>query len=153
MHKIYESKGQFDLETQIPIIVYSTLISTILNKPLNLLALSNDTILKFKHDNTQKNIKKKAINLKNKLKIKFIVYFFTSFLFLLFFWYYISMFGAIYRNSQIHLLKDTLISFGLSLLFPFVIYLLPGIFRIPALSSSKNEGVCLYNFSKFLQTF
>ena len=37
MHKIYESKGQFDLETQIPIMIYSTLISYILNLPLNFL--------------------------------------------------------------------------------------------------------------------
>ena len=40
MHKIYESKGDFDLETQLPIAVYSTIISTILNYPLNILALS-----------------------------------------------------------------------------------------------------------------
>ena len=76
-----------------------------------------------------------------------------SFLFLLFFWYYISMFGAIYKNTQIHLLKDILIGFGLSLLFPFIIYLFPGIFRILSLSSGKNRKEYLYNFSKFLQAF
>ena len=48
MHKIHENKGQFDLETQIPIIIYSILISYILNLPLNLLALSNDAIINFK---------------------------------------------------------------------------------------------------------
>ena len=53
MHKIYESKGQFDLENQIPIIVYSTLISMILNSPLNFLALSNDAII-----NSNKQIQK-----------------------------------------------------------------------------------------------
>ena len=88
MHKIYESKGDFDLETQLPIAIYSTLISYILNYPLDLLALSNDTLM-----------------------IKFVIYFIISFLFLLFFWYYISMFGVIYRNTQFHLIKDTLISF------------------------------------------
>ena len=50
MHKIYESKGDFDLETQLPIAVYSTIISTILNYPLNFLALSNDTIINFKQN-------------------------------------------------------------------------------------------------------
>ena len=35
MHKIYENKGVFDLESQLPIIIYSTLISYILNTPLN----------------------------------------------------------------------------------------------------------------------
>ena len=63
------------------------------------------------------------------------------------------MFGAIYRNTQIHLLKDTLVSFGLSLIYPFCIYLIPGFFRIPALSDPKKKNECLYKFSKILQIF
>ena len=61
------------------------------------------------------------------------------------------MFGAIYRNSQYHLLVDTLVSFGLSLLYPIGIYLLPGLFRIPSLSAPKKNRKYLYNFSKLLQ--
>ena len=87
----------------------------------------------------------------NILKIKFILYFIISFIFLSFFWYYISMFGAIYMNTQYHLLKDTLMSFALSLIFPFIINLLPGIFRIPSLSDPKNKKIYLYNFSKLIQ--
>ena len=63
------------------------------------------------------------------------------------------MFGVIYRNTQIHLLKDTLMSVGLSLLFPFGYYILPGLFRIPALSNHKKKKKCLYNFSKIIQSF
>ena len=153
MHKIYETKGDFDLETQIPIAIYSTIISFILNYPLNYLSLSNDAILNFKQGNTNIRIMKKAKVLINTLLIKFVIYFIMSFLLLLFFWYYISMFGAIYRNTQLHLLKDTLMSTGLSLFIPFFIYILPGIFRIPSLSTSNKKRVCLYNFSKFLQSF
>ena len=98
-------------------------------------------------------MKKKAQNLKNILTIKFILYFIISFLFLVFFLYYISLFDVIYKNTQIHLLKDTLMSCGLSLFIPFVIYLFPGFFRIPALSNRKHKRECLYNFSKFLQSF
>ena len=152
MHKIYEAKGDFDLETQIPIAVYSTIISMILNYPLNSLALSNDAIINFKWDKS-KIILKKAKALEKILLIKFVLYFIISFLFLLFFWYYISMFGVIYKNTQIHLLKDTFISFGLSLAFPFIYYFLPGIFRIPALSAENNKRKYLYNFSKLLQSF
>ena len=63
------------------------------------------------------------------------------------------MFGVIYKNTQIHLLKDTLMSFGLSLFFPFLIYLLPGFLRIPAISSRKKDRKFLYNLSKLLQSF
>ena len=96
---------------------------------------------------------KKARTLKNKLTIKFVFYFIISFLFLMFIWYYVSMFCVIYRNTQIHLLKDNLMSIGLSFLIPFGIYLLPGLFRMPALSNKKSQRQCLYNFSKFLQSF
>ena len=61
------------------------------------------------------------------------------------------MFCAIYRNTQYHLIKDTLISFGSSLISPFGIYLLPGIFRIPSLSNPKNKRKYLYNISLLLQ--
>ena len=151
MHNIYENKGKYDLEAQLSIIVYSFLISMILNTPLGLLALSNDSIIKFKQNKSKINLIKRAEDLKTKLTIKFIFYFIISTLLLAFFWYYISMFCVIYRNTQIYLLKDTLMSFGLSLFIPFWIYLLPGFFRIPALSNKKNKRECLYNFSKILQ--
>ena len=61
------------------------------------------------------------------------------------------MFGVIYKNTQYHLLKDTIISFVLSMIYPFGIYLLPGIFRIPSLSNTKTRRKCLYNFSKIIQ--
>ena len=96
-------------------------------------------------------VKKRFKELKKKLRIKFILYFVLSFLVLIFFWYYLSMFGVIYRNTQLHLIKDTLISFGLSLVYPFGIYLVPGLFRIPALSKRKHNKEILYKISLFLQ--
>ena len=64
MHKIYKSKGAFDLATQIPIAIYSTIISMILNSPLNFLALSSDLFLKFKNNGTNINIMERAKILK-----------------------------------------------------------------------------------------
>ena len=151
MHKIYQNKGEFDLETQIPIIIYSSLISMVLNAPLNFLALTNDLIINFKQIKLKNKIKKSSKALKKKLKIKFILYFIISFLLLLFLWYYISMFDVIYKNTQMHLLKDTLMSFGLSLLIPFAIYLPPGFFRVLALADRRHKKKCLYDFSKVFQ--
>ena len=62
------------------------------------------------------------------------------------------MFDAIYRHTQYLLLKDTLMGFGLSQISPFIIYLLPGLFRIPALASPQKNKRCLYNFSKIFNT-
>ena len=153
MHKIYQSRGEFDLEAQLPIIAYSSLISMLLNTPLNFLSLTNDAVINFKQNTSKNNIMKKVKNLENKLNKKFVLFFIIGFIFLLFFWYYISMFCVVYRNTQIHLLKDTLLSFGFSLIIPFGYYILPGIFRLPALSNRKNKRKYLYNFSKCLQSF
>ena len=151
MHKIYEDHGDFNFIYQLPQIIFSSLISILLNTLLKILALSQQSILKLKKDKTKTNLDKKELKLKNKLKIKFIVFFIVSTILLLFFWYYVSMFCAIYVNTQLHLIKDTLISYGLSLSYPFLIYLAPGLFRIPSLSNPKNKYRILYNISKIIQ--
>ena len=151
MHEIYINKGIFDLNSQLPIALYSFLISMILNIPLASLGLPNEIIITFKLNQIRNGNKKRRAKLINCIKLKFVFYFIISSIFLLFFWYYISMFGVIYKNIQFHLLKDTLMSTGLSLLIPFIIYILPGIFRIPSLSNRNKKRVCLYNFSKIFQ--
>ena len=118
---------------------------------MKLLALSNSGIIEFKQDKNKKDVNERAEKSKKKLSIKFVLYFLISFIFLLFFWYYLSMFGAVYINTQYHLLIDTIESFGLSLLYPFGLCLLPGLFRIPALSDPKKKKEYLYKFSKILQ--
>ena len=151
MHKIYEDQGSFNLVYQLPQIVYSSLISFVLNLLLKLLALSEGNILSFKEKKEKRDLEKREKDLKKILDIKFILYFILSTILLLFLWYYLSMFCAIYKKTQYHLIKDTLISFGFSLLYPFGIYLLPGIFRIPSLSDPKNKRNYLYSISKLFQ--
>ena len=157
MHKKYEEKGKFPFLFQLPEIIYSSIISSVIQYLLQLLALSEEAILDFKKNKDVNNINKRKIELITKINTKFILFFTVSTIFLLAFWYYLSMFCAIYVNTQIHLIKDTIISFAMSLLYPFGIYLLPGIFRIPALSNRKqknkkdDEGKYIYNLSKILQ--
>ena len=151
MHKIYEDKGKFQFMYQLPQIIYSSLISIAFNTLLKLLALSESDILTLKSKIENKDINKKEEDLNKKLQIKFVLYFIISTILLLLFWYYLSMFSAIYKNTQLHLIKDTLISFGLSLFYPFGIYLLPGLFRIPSLSNKKGNKKYLYIMSKILQ--
>ena len=147
MHKIYE--GGFNFKYQIPQIIYSSLICTTFNIIVTSLSLSEKNILSLK--TTNKNRKKQISLVLKCLKIKFFFFFLLKFLFLIVFWYYISCFCAVYKNTQIHLIKDTLISFGISMLYPFGLCLFPGIFRIPSLRANKSDKKCLYKFSKILQ--
>ena len=72
---------------------------------------------------------------------------------LIFFWYYITCFCGIYINSQIHLIKDSVISLITSLIIPFGLNIIPGMFRILSMKVKKPSRECLYKFSVFLENF
>ena len=151
MHKIYKNKGDFDILGQLPQIVYSFIISSLFSFMLEKLALTEGTILDLKQIKAKIKFNGKIAGLVKRIKIKFCLYFIISSVFLLFFWYYLSMFCAIYTNTQLHLIKDTLLSFAVSFIEPFVIYLIPGLFRIPSLANEKNNRKIMYKVSVILQ--
>ena len=78
------------------------------------------------------------------------LFFVVGILLIIFCWYYIAAFGAVYPNTQVYLIKDTLISFIISMCYPFLYNLIPGLFRFPALKAKKNDKKSLYDFSKIL---
>ena len=147
-HKIYEIKGDFDFIYQLPTIFYSSIVTISMNAVIKYLSLSEDNIVKLKNEKTNR-IVEKGNALINFLAVKFMIFFLLVFLFSLFFWYYLSCFCVIYKNTQIHLIKDSLISFGISLLYPFPLNLLPGLFRIPSLNAKNKK--CIYQMSKIIQ--
>ena len=149
MHKLYEDNGEFDIIYQIPQIFYSSIVSSIANILLKKLSLSENNILEFKKE-TETKIKKKSKKTEKCLKVKLIIFFIISLILMSFFWYFISCFCAVYRNTQIILLKDTLISFGVSMLYPFILSLIPGLFRIPALRAKNKNYECLYKISNLI---
>ena len=150
MHKIYEDEGVVNYLYQIAEILYSTIISSVITLILRKLSLIEDNILKIKK---QKNSQKAMEMIKKAhkcIKIQFIIFFFISFLLLFFFWYFVACFCGVYVNTQIILLNDTLISFALSMIYPFGLNLLPGIFRIPALRDKKKSKECMYTISRYV---
>ena len=149
MHKIYIDQGVFNLIFQLPQILYSTIICGVINIIIKTLSLSQKRILDIKKE--KKNIKQKASSILKFLVIKFLVFFILSLLLLVFFWYYLSCFCAIYKNTQQPLLKDTVVSYILSLLYPFLLNILPGIFRIPSLKAKNKDKQGLYKFSHIIQ--
>ena len=151
MHQIHESNGQFDLIYQIPQILYSSAISTLVNSLLQKLALSEDSFLTLKQIKNYDKAIKQCEHIKKCLTIKFICFLITSFILMLFCWYYISSFCAVYTNTQSILFKDTLISMLLSMVYPFGLCLLPGLCRIPALQAENKDKKCLYKFSGFVE--
>ena len=150
MNKITEDNGNFDIIYQIPQILYSSIISAIINMLLKVLSLSEKNIIDLKGEKDPKKVKKDSKNIRNCLIIKFIIFFVISNLLLLFFWYFITCFCAVYTNTQTVLFKDTIISFILSMVYPFGLNLIPGFFRIPALRDKTQKSKYLYQVSGFI---
>ena len=113
------------------------------------LALSNKTILELKKINNIKKCEEKLPKILKNLKIKFLCFYIFCFLFLIFFWYYVSCFNAVYKNTQLIVFKDTLISFGLSLLYPFILYLISSIIKLFSLKKFRKLLEFFYKLSKF----
>ena len=153
MHQIYEDEGDFNFIYQIPQIIYSTLICFVIDFIIQLLSLSEGNVIDLKRETKKEKLISKKLLLIRNLKIKFALFFMVTFILIISFLYYIICFCGIYVNTQIHLIKDTIISFALAMITPFVIYLIPGIFRIIALKSKKGERECIYKISKLLQKF
>ena len=152
IHKIYEDKGKFNFLYQIPQILYSTIISRFIDSFIRNFALTQDNFVGLKRKLIKKK-NKKYNKFKRMLKIKFILFYITTFIALVLFWYYITCFCGIYINSQIHLINDCIISLITSLLIPFVFYLIPGIIRISSLRVEKPRGKFLYKLSLVLENW
>ena len=146
LNKIYQYKYKFyDFYPQA---IYSSIIIFFVEEFLKILALSQQNILQIKHEKNKSKLNARIVSIIKCLKIKFICFFVLSFIFLLFFWVYVACFCAIYKNTQILLIQVMLISYLISLVHPFIICLIPGLFRVPAL---KGPGKCLYKISQFIQ--
>ena len=148
IHKIYEDEGIYNFIYLIPYILYSFIISHTLFTVVKYFSLSEKNISEIKLEKSldySYEIRDKA---QRCIKIKYICFYCLSILFLSFFWYYLSSFGAVYQNTQIYLIKNILISFVFSMMYPLVINLVPSFFRIYALS---HDNIKLYKLSRIIQ--
>ena len=148
LHVIYIDKGRYNFKYFLPKIIYSLLIASIITVTIKRLSSTQQNILEIKNEKNRYKLKGKVLIVLKCIIIKFICFFVFSIFFLILFWYYLSSFCAVYKNTQKILIKNTLISYFISLIYPFIFWILPGIFRIPAL---KGAGECFYKISQILQ--
>ena len=144
IHKIYEDGGIYNFIYLIPFVSYSFLISYIVYIIIKYFSLSERNIKQITVVNGVDN----TYEIKRKIICKYILFYIISIAILSFFWYYLSSFGAVYQNTQIHLVLNTIISFSISLVYPFIINIIPVIIRI---NSLRKKNMCMYKISRFIQ--
>ena len=149
IHKIYKDEGEYNLSYLFPLIFYSFIISYVISSFIKYIVLSERDLLELKNEKTLRQTHRKVSKIEKCIIIRNVLYFIFSIAFLIFFWYYLSSFSAVYQNSQVSLIKNTFISFCLSFIYPFLYNLIPGVFRIFSLTKKNKEFI--YKTSKILQ--
>ena len=134
-----------------PQILYSFIISHILYLLIKYLSLSEKNIIEMKNEKTINKAIIKTYPLRKYLIIKYILFYFIGLIFLLFCWYYLSSFGAVFKNTQIYLIYNTFLSLGISFIYPFFLNIFPVILRIASLKDSKKRRLCMFKISKIIQ--
>ena len=150
IHKIYETGGKYDLFYFLPKISIAFAIGYFLTAIIKLIFLSERNILQVRLQPNYSQANDIVPTVKRNITIKYVIFFILGIIMLIFFWMILSSFGAVYQNTQVIVLENTLVSFCISFIYPFFMNIFPCIFRMCSLNS-KSE--CLYNFSKFLQIF
>ena len=96
MHKTYESGGKYDWIGKIAQMIYSTMVSQILQVFVNYLTMTDINYYELKALKKENKIKcKEALSIIKCIKIKIMAYFISTFLMFLFFWYASSAFCAV----------------------------------------------------------
>ena len=153
MHKIYLNYGKYNFIAQIPQILYSTFGAEALDLFLRYLSIIEKDVYRIKKLEKEKNeviAKQKIFKILKCMRIKLIFYFIVTFFFMCFFWYFIAAFCAVYKNTQLFLIKDSMVSLLMSLIYPFGLYLFPAALRIISLKDKKKRLSLLYKISDII---
>ena len=151
MHKMYLDYGKYNFIQQIPQIIYSTIVSQLIQVFICYLSLTDKHYYEIKNLKTKS--KEQIYQIIKCVKLKIYLFFtFTSIMFL-FYWYTITCFCEVYRNTQIAFIKDSFISFSLGVLYPFILYLMPSTLRLIALKNYKVQLSIIYKISDIIPFF
>ena len=150
MHKIYMDYGEYNFISEIPQMIYSTVISEIFDILVKSLALSEGDVYQIKNAKNKIEVVNLSKKILKKIKIKLGIFFGISILLMFFCWYFIAAFCAVYSNTQFTFIKDSFGSFVISLIYPFGLYMIPAVLRIVVLRDPKKNKECLFKFSNVL---
>ena len=150
MNKIFISYGKYNFVQQIPQIVYSTILSQILEVFLCYLSMTDKYIYQIKNSQLDS---KQIMNIFRCINLKLINFFIFTFLLLCFYWYIVASFCGVYQNTQFIFIRDSISSFLLGIIYPVFIYLIPSGFRCCSIKSEQMKYKCLYKLSDIIPFF
>ena len=155
MHNIYASGGDHGWVDQFAQMVYATMISQILQIFVDFLTMTDIHYYQIKELKKENKLNaENVLKIRKLIKTKIIVYFASTFVLFLFFWYTASAFCAVYPNTQGIFIADSYTSFFMGLLYPFALYLAPTALRYISLKAKEKKNLkILYTLSDKIPFF
>ena len=153
MHKLFLDYGKYNFIQQIPQIIYSSVISLLIEVFLCFLSLTAIHMYQIKKINDNIENRKTILKIYRCISIKIFYFYLFTFIFFIVYWYLISSFCSVYQNTQVVFIKDSLGSFILSLLYSFLLYLFPSCLRVCAIRDSKMRCKCIFKLSDIIPFF
>ena len=164
---IFEEEGKYNPLVLVPLAVYSAMITTVFIKLLvDFLVLTEKQVLRIKNEETEEKANDEKKSLLKITIIKLCIFFSINIILLIFFWFYLTCFNAVYPNTQIFLVINTAISFVISNIIPLIYNLIPAFIRNDILtnknikkmkskkkSSEFTDAEYVYSIGLFLQKF
>ena len=136
MHKIHADYGKFNLLQQIPQIIYSSIVSQLIDIFVCYLILTEKYFYEIKK--IKLDSRDKIIDIIKCIKIKIATFFIFTFLMFIFYWYTIACFCSVYENTQIIFIEDSISSFALGLLYPFILYIFLAVYKLMTLKKTEK---------------
>ena len=151
MHKMFVDYGKYNFIQQIPQIIYSSIVTQLIDVILCYLSLTDKYYYQLKN---MPHIKKSDLfRILRCIKIKIIFFYAFTFILFVFYWYIVSGFCAVYENTQSAFIKDSFISFLIGLAIPFGLYIFPTSFRIISLRYCSGKLKLIYKLSDMIPIF
>jgi len=157
MHKKYTTGEDFTFVQKIPQLLFTLLVSHAIEVLLCFLCMTDVHVYEIKAlPLNDRNNGEKIMNILDKIRRKLVAFFVVTFLLGLFYWYFISAFCAVYQNTQKIFIRDTFISFAISLIDPFFIYGFTCLLRFISLTLCCRKNCCgkvIYKISDLIPIF
>ena len=144
IYQINQEKEDTGLISKYSRIIYSAIISGIINYIIELLAFSQNKIIELKFYKEIKDVEKEIPKLIKKLKFKYVMYYILSLFLNIVFLYYITAFCAIYTIIQINMISDASFSFLLTMSYTIILSLISSIIRTFSLKKENKFRHFLY---------
>ena len=151
MHRVYINYGKYNFVQQIPKIIYSFIVSQLIEVFLCYLSYTDKHYYQIK--NISNENRPYIFKIIRCITLKILFFYIFTLLVFIFGWYTVTCFCAVYENTQIAFIKDSLTSFGLGLLYPFILYLFPAILRIISLKCCEGKLAFVYTLSDIIPIF